>query len=393
MTDLVQAPGLPEALPSGPLPLEALQAERPRNAGAGTLTEATTDIEAVGGWLRRYLDTPHTLASYRRESNRLLMWLADRRTGLRDMTAEAITDYQAFLRDPQPRERWCLQQTPRWCEDGAQNPAWQPVKKLAQLLADGTPNPAWRPFAAGLSESATNQAITVLFGLGEYLAGVGYLAANPFRAARRRRHVKHEGIERYFDHGVWQAILASIEALPRDTKRDEASYQRIRFIVRFLYLTGLRREEFTQATAKHLKLIRGGWWLKVVGKGKKAAEVPLNTSAIETLREYRMSLGLTAWPVAGEDTPLLLSITGRTGIGVKALHQVLTDFFQGCADPLVRSASAHWLRHTAASHQLDKGVPLQIVQKHLRHANIATTSGYIHADKDLHIAEIEKHKV
>ena len=43
------------------------------------------------------------------------------------------------------------------------------------------------------------------------------------------------------------------------------------------------------------------------------------------------------------------------------------------------SVSPHWLRHAHASHALDRGAPLSLVATTLGHANIATTSGYVHA--------------
>ena len=45
-------------------------------------------------------------------------------------------------------------------------------------------------------------------------------------------------------------------------------------------------------------------------------------------------------------------------------------------------ASTHWLRHTHGSHAVANGVPLAIVRDNLGHANIATTSIYVHTDRD-----------
>lgn len=46
------------------------------------------------------------------------------------------------------------------------------------------------------------------------------------------------------------------------------------------------------------------------------------------------------------------------------------------------AASTHWLRHTAASHQLEAGVPLLVVSQNLRHASIQTTRKYLHTEDD-----------
>ncbi|WP_081868292.1 tyrosine-type recombinase/integrase [Caballeronia glathei] len=48
----------------------------------------------------------------------------------------------------------------------------------------------------------------------------------------------------------------------------------------------------------------------------------------------------------------------------------------------LRQASAHWLRHTAGSHMMDRQVDLRYVRDNLGHASISTTSQYLHADDD-----------
>ena len=50
---------------------------------------------------------------------------------------------QQFLKDPQPRETWCLQSEPRYLAPGMPNPAWQSVRRPTRRLADGSSNPAW----------------------------------------------------------------------------------------------------------------------------------------------------------------------------------------------------------------------------------------------------------
>jgi site-specific recombinase XerD len=57
----------------------------------------------------------------------------------------------------------------------------------------------------------------------------------------------------------------------------------------------------------------------------------------------------------------------------------------------IDSGSTHWLRHTSASHQIDRCVDPFIVQRNLRHASFSTTDGYIHKDRDQQHQETEKH--
>jgi site-specific recombinase XerD len=377
-----------------PSPFPTLHDSAPgSNQGSRTLTRATTDAEAVSSWLARYVDTPHTFASYRREAERLLMWLASRNLRLADMMVEDAVAYDRFLRDPLPRERWCLIQEPRKLDDGTPNPAWKSVQRAARTLHGGATNPAWRPFLSGLGESAAKLAGTVLFGMLEYLASISWIATNVMRASRRRSSAPVAEIERYLERDRWQGLLEHIEMMPREVVRQEAHYQRVRFAVRFLYLTGLRREEFCSLVGADLVVKRGRHWLTVLGKGNKLATIPLNASAVHTIQEYRVSLGLLAWPEYGDASPLLRDVTGKRAISVKALHQLLTAAFSSSPDPVVRQASAHWLRHTCCSHMLESGMALTEVRDVMRHGNISTTSRYAHAERDKLHQSSEKHCV
>jgi len=95
-----------------------------------------------------------------------------------------------------------------------------------------------------------------------------------------------------------------------------------------------------------------------------------------------------------EDTPILgkLRGEGREALSASGLYQKLKRFFEDAAsevadkDPLaaekLKRASTHWLRHTHGSHAVANGVPLAIVRDNLGHSNIATTSIYVHTDRD-----------
>ncbi len=75
--------------------------------------EAENDYQAVRLWLAEYRDSPQTLKSYRREAERLLLWLASQGKGLCDMNREALRQFEAFLEDPQPRAAWVGPSKPR----------------------------------------------------------------------------------------------------------------------------------------------------------------------------------------------------------------------------------------------------------------------------------------
>lgn len=107
-------------------------------ATLGSQLTATDDRSAVLAWLARYADSPATLASYRKEAERLLLWCTQQHgVALSDLTHEDLLVYQRFLTDPQPAEHWVM--------EPGQKPARDSIR--------------WRPFAGPLGPSSQRQRV------------------------------------------------------------------------------------------------------------------------------------------------------------------------------------------------------------------------------------------
>ncbi len=355
-----------------PVTLSAsLSGAQGRNRASGTHVQITaqTDMEAVRLWLAEYVQSPHTLRSYRKEVVRLMVW-ANRRLGrpLSDLTREDLLAYEAFL--VQPDAEWCSTALPR---HGIER----------------------RLFSKPLSENSLRQAVCILSGMFSYLVDAGYLAGNPLALRRRRSaSLRKPSVERYLDQELWQYVLEFIDQLPKATRREQNYYERMRWLFRLLYNLALRASEAAQATAGDLVLRRGHWWLRVNGKGGVEAEVPVSDELMHDFARYRQYHGLPSYPEVHDKRPLILSITGSSTesltatsvyLMVKKLFtqaaQQLAAHKPHAADTLMR-ASTHWLRHTSATHQADAGNDLRHIQQNLRHASIETTSIYLHVEQD-----------
>ncbi len=175
-----------------------------------------------------------------------------------------------------------------------------------------------------------------------------------------------------------------------------AAAQRMRFVLDFAYATGLRASELVGARLGMIEDdARGERWLHLVGKGSKAGSVVMPSIARSALDRYlvqrRLPITPTRWDPA---TPLLGSLEQDNTSGVTAarLWAVMKRFFAQVADIVqeqspataakLRRASPHWMRHTHATHALDRGVDLTTVRDNLRHASVSTTSVYLHTDKE-----------
>ncbi|WP_224105973.1 tyrosine-type recombinase/integrase [Vreelandella aquamarina] len=334
--------------------------------------DAVTDADAVAAWLAEYRESPQTLKSYRRETERLLLWLASRQLTLGDMDREALRHFEQFLADPQPAERWTGPSRPRH-------------------------HPQWRPFRGGLSPASRRQSLVILQGLFTWLVEAGWLSHNPFRLMRdksRRLNNQAPGVQRYLERPLWewfwQWLNGSLEA--GQSKRGFYEHARRRFIFGFAYLLAPRVNEMAETRMGDFQLIEGRWWWSVVGKGSKVARVPLPEDMLACLADWRKVLKLDARPAYQDESPAIRALDGKRGIGHNQLYRLIRDTFMQAADALegeggdpgyvaaLRQATPHWLRHTSITHQAQSGISLRHLAESARHARLDTTSRYLHTE-------------
>jgi integrase len=125
------------------------------------------------------------------------------------------------------------------------------------------------------------------------------------------------------------------------------------------------------------------------------------------LSNYLANRKLDPDPLANpSDTPLLARINGIDPISSSGLYKALRGFFQDAALALhtlgkkheataFERASVHWLRHTCGSHMGSSGVPVNLIQKLLGHASVATTSIYTESDAErlwLEVTDLEENR-
>lgn len=340
---------------------------------------ANTDIDAIRVWLARYLDTKTTFDSYRKEAERLLIWaVSELGKPLSSLTHEDLLVFQRFLADPQPEHRWIMQS-----------------RKVAR------DDDRWRPFAGPLSPTSQRQAFVILNGMFSWLVTAGYLAGNPLSLSRSRQRKAKPRITRFLDEELWSEVKVTVESMPKETNRDREHYQRVRWLISLLYVTGIRISEIAGNTmgAFFGRADREGemrYWLEVTGKGDKTRLVPATKSLMDELYLYRREMGLSISPVEGEQTPLLLPIGGRQQAMTRSgIHLVLKKVFVTTANRLklrgpeytgkvarLEAASAHWMRHTAGSNMTSGNMDIRHVRDNLGHESISTTNNYLHSEDD-----------
>ncbi|TDK34544.1 site-specific tyrosine recombinase XerD [Rhizobium deserti] len=155
---------------------------------------------------------------------------------------------------------------------------------------------------------------------------------------------------------------------------EQISRLRMLALLELLYATGMRVSELVSLPAKVLD--QEGRFLMIRGKGNKERLVPLSRSAIAALKAYGQARKLAA-ETAG-DSAWLFPSSGKEGY---LPRQVFARDLKGLAARAGLKAAAispHVLRHAFASHLLQNGADLRVVQELLGHSDISTTQIYTH---------------
>ncbi len=152
--------------------------------------------------------------------------------------------------------------------------------------------------------------------------------------------------------------------------RDRASLE-------LLYATGMRVSELVNLKVNNLNMDMG--FIKCVGKGSKERIIPLGRKAQETLKRY-LSRSRTKL-VKGDDRDKSLFLTR---LGRRMSRQSFWKMVKAYARRagIRKRISPHTLRHSFATHLLERGADLRIVQEMLGHADISTTQIYTHINKE-----------
>jgi tyrosine recombinase XerC len=160
-----------------------------------------------------------------------------------------------------------------------------------------------------------------------------------------------------------EKLLEAATGKSWESKRDRA-------ILETLYSGGIRVSELVGLDSGNVDLLSG--LLKVRGKGKKERLVPLGSFAANSIREY-----LNVIPVSDDSGKLPLFINrGKTRLTDRSVRRVILKYATRAA--LKKGISPHTLRHSFATHLLDRGADLRSVQELLGHANLSTTQIYTH---------------
>lgn len=167
--------------------------------------------------------------------------------------------------------------------------------------------------------------------------------------------------------------VEEVESVMESVDLSSATGRRDRAILEVLYGCGLRVSEAVSLRVSNVYLSEG--FVRVVGKGDKERIVPMGEMAVSAVRNY-----LEARPVpdgAAYEDILFLNRFGRSLSRVSMFGMVKR---QAIAAGLHKEISPHTFRHSFATHLIENGADLRVVQDMLGHEDITTTEIYTHID-------------
>lgn len=167
------------------------------------------------------------------------------------------------------------------------------------------------------------------------------------------------------------AILSVIDLSLLEGQRDKA-------VIELLYSCGLRVTELCNLKMHDLFLEEG--FLRVVGKGNKERLVPMSPKAVKELGLWFATRNIIL-PKAGEEDYVFLSARRRQHLSRITVFHNLRLYAERAG--IKKTISPHTLRHSFATHLLEGGANLRVIQAMLGHEQISTTEIYTHIDRSM----------
>jgi integrase/recombinase XerD len=218
----------------------------------------------------------------------------------------------------------------------------------------------------GLAPRSVARAASAVRGLHRFLLLEGRAAGDPTALLRAPRLMA--GLPAVLSEAEVLRLLEAPRAGTADGQRDRA-------MLELLYATGMRASELVALRVGDANLSAG--FVRVRGKGGAERLVPIGRPAAEWLRRY-LAEGRPALLRAGRSDRLFVT-RRRGGFTRQGCWALLRRHARGAG--LTRRVSPHVLRHSFATHLLERGADLRVVQLLLGHVDIGTTQIYTHVSR------------
>lgn len=206
-----------------------------------------------------------------------------------------------------------------------------------------------------------------------------------FRFLKREQLIAHNPLLYLASPKMWQLIpdVLTIEEMGRLIAAPDISTHegcRDRAIIELLYSSGLRVSELCSATLYSIEED----CIRIQGKGAKERLVPVGKKALEAIDAYLVRF--RDQHTSDRDSYLFTSLKGKPLLRMDVWKRIKRYARQA---GITKSVSPHTLRHSFATHLLDGGADLRVIQEMLGHASISSTDRYTHISSSKLISAFE----
>jgi len=216
----------------------------------------------------------------------------------------------------------------------------------------------------GRSPASVARAVACFRGFYRFLVVSGHRTANPADDLRAPRAWKT--LPKFLSVADVDTLLSAPDPTTPRGLRDRA-------LIEVLYATGLRVSELINLKPQDVNLESG--YLTTTGKGRKQRLVPLGDEAASWVVRY-LKESRPALLKKRSSTKLFVNARGGTGLSRVGFWKILKGYSRQAG--LNSSLSPHVLRHSFATHLLERGADLRAIQMMLGHSDLSTTQIYTH---------------
>jgi len=353
----------------------------------------------------------HTFTRFRSEIERFLLWLyLYKDQTLESLKKNDVLEYMDFIWQP-PLNWISLVNVEKFQLVGGSyraNKAWAPFRMVVPKGSNlsKADKKKYRP-----SQQSIHAAFTALNALYKYLVDEEHIYGNPIQVAKKHCRLIHKDAQvkevKRLTEQQWEYLLKTAHKMADE----DHLYERNLFLIAAMKTLFLRISEFSERPdwSPHMGHFwqdhNQNWWLKVYGKGRKLRDITVPDGFIPYLKRYRTFRGLDALPVIRESEPIIEKVRGRGGMTSRQLTRLVQNVFDRAHQDLLlqagadeaqnfKQATTHWLRHTGASLEIERGRPLKDVSEDLGHASMAITDAvYIQSESQKRAASGKNRKV
>jgi integrase/recombinase XerC len=215
---------------------------------------------------------------------------------------------------------------------------------------------------AGLSKTTASRRLASVRSFLNFLCREGFIKSNPAKLVSTPKTEKR--LPQFLSVDDVFSLIEKPDGIGLIHARDRA-------ILELLYSSGLRVSEISELNVDDINTKEG--LVKVRGKGKKERILPIGSKAIDAIKSYMVEKML----LKKKDKAMFINRSG-TRLSDRGVRRIVVKYSMMIG--INGQIGPHTLRHTFASHLLQAGADLRVIQELLGHSSLSTTQKYTHLD-------------